>query len=108
MRLLSLLPNFVVGDFEPYEYFLKCCSDEAKQLYPALITHQADVATPQDRINLTNWVIQHHPAVNVLVNNAGVQRQINLVDETENWAERQVCLAFCYCYGVLAITKPGG
>jgi len=64
--------------------------EEAKKLHPALITHQADVATAEDRAKLAQWAISTYPKLNVLVNNAGVQRQVNLVDDIENWAERQV------------------
>ncbi len=41
--------------------------------YPELITKQCDVANALDREELANWVLQNHPEVNVLMNNAGVQ-----------------------------------
>jgi len=63
--------------------------DEAKAKYPALITVKADVATAGGRENLAKWVITNYPKTNILINNAGTFREPNLVDETDNWAERQ-------------------
>jgi len=63
--------------------------DEARQLYPSLIIHQADVATAEDRAKLAQWTIQNYPKLNILVNNSGIARQPNLSEDTDNWAERQ-------------------
>ncbi len=41
--------------------------------HPSLITKTADVSKAAHREELTNWVLQNHPEVNVLINNAGIQ-----------------------------------
>ncbi len=47
--------------------------DEIKERYPAIATRVCDVADAAQRTDLATWVLQHFPAVNVLINNAGVQ-----------------------------------
>lgn len=55
------------------------CGRRQERLYalgrkhPGLITRACDVSKAQDREALVNWVLQNHPEVNVLMNNAGVQ-----------------------------------
>lgn len=51
---------------------------EAQRQFPALITIVADVATPTGRTQLANWVKATYPALNVLVNNAGIQREFSV------------------------------
>ena len=46
--------------------------------HPGLITRAADVSKAADREALTAWVLQNHPEVNVLMNNAGVQLFANM------------------------------
>ncbi len=41
--------------------------------YPDLVTKKCDVANASDREELADWVLQNHPEINVLMNNAGVQ-----------------------------------
>ena len=59
---------------------------EAAKLYPGLITHQADVATAKQREELFTWAKNHYPDLNMLVNNAGIQRRINL-HEPLDWSK---------------------
>jgi|SRR5579875_1851262 len=40
---------------------------------PAIITKVADVADAQQRAALAEWILQHQPDVNILLNNAGIQ-----------------------------------
>ncbi|MGV3539736.1 MAG: SDR family oxidoreductase [Rufibacter sp.] len=63
--------------------------DEAKEKFPALHTIACDVAKEADRKALQAWVTQAFPNLNVLVNNAGVQRRINPVHQQEEWSETQ-------------------
>lgn len=44
---------------------------------PGLITHQCDVTDADDRSELLAFVDAHHPSLNALFNNAGVQRAVN-------------------------------
>lgn len=49
----------------------------ARTLTPALEYCVADVAIASDRAKLRDWIATQHPAMNVLVNNAGLQRRID-------------------------------
>ncbi|WP_201984688.1 SDR family oxidoreductase [Hymenobacter rubidus] len=63
---------------------------EAQQRYPGLITRQADVADASERAALVRWATTEYPALNVLVNNAGIQNRIQLAnDATTDWEERR-------------------
>jgi uncharacterized oxidoreductase len=59
---------------------------EAEKTVPGLITHQSDVATPQEREKLLAWAQKNHPDVNMLVNNAGISRRFSL-EEPVDWAQ---------------------
>lgn len=67
--------------------------DEAKAKHPRLHTMAIDVATADDRVKLFEHVTREHPHVNVLVNNAGIQRRFSLVDGAEDWRAVQQELA---------------
>jgi uncharacterized oxidoreductase len=59
---------------------------EAKTKQPEFYTHVADVATPAGRDGLAQWAVREFPALNVIVNNAGIQRRMRLA-EAEPWEE---------------------
>lgn len=67
----------------------KSTLEEVKQKYPQLHTYVCDVAKESDRVELFKWATSEFPDLNVLVNNAGIQRRISLVDNTEDWSEHQ-------------------
>ena len=52
--------------------------NDLRQKYPDLITRKCDVASAQDREELANWVLQNHPEVNILMNNAGIQLTLDM------------------------------
>ncbi len=52
--------------------------NQAKAQEPSLITWQGDLSTTADRERLFAWVSEHHPDMNVLVNNAGIQQWMSL------------------------------
>ncbi|MDP4084982.1 MAG: SDR family NAD(P)-dependent oxidoreductase [Bacillota bacterium] len=58
---------------------------EAKENFPELITKVCDVSNTVDRLALFDWVTINYPEVNVLVNNAGIQQRVNLLDATKDW-----------------------
>ncbi|GAA4313132.1 SDR family oxidoreductase [Nibribacter koreensis] len=66
---------------------------EAKQQHPTLHARVCDVAQEQERKELYNWIRENFPKMNVLVNNAGIQRRVNPVDTQEPWSETQQELA---------------
>lgn len=50
---------------------------EAQEQYPALHIRVCDIADEADRKRLVDWVTAEFSALNILVNNAGVQRDID-------------------------------
>jgi uncharacterized oxidoreductase len=57
--------------------------NDAKTKYPQLITHVCDVANADERVGLFEWASQSLPALNVLVNNAGIQQRYALQQQTD-------------------------
>ena len=57
---------------------------EAREKHPQIKTRVCDVAREAERRALFEWVCAEFPALNVLVNNAGIQRRIDLL-ESEDW-----------------------
>lgn len=54
---------------------------EAAKMLPGVITRQCDLAKPEERENLFQWVAQEHPDLTVLVNNAGIQQWMSIEDD---------------------------
>jgi len=50
---------------------------EAQERHPELHVRTCDVANDQQRTSLVEWTLSHFGGLNVLVNNAGVQRDIS-------------------------------
>ena len=59
---------------------------EAKEKHPRLNTYVCDVAEASERVKLFEWASGEFPALNVLVNNAGIQRRVALT-ESEEWEQ---------------------
>lgn len=51
---------------------------EAQSKYPQLDIRVCNVADPAERSALFAWVTETYPSLNILVNNAGIQQQIEL------------------------------
>ena len=51
---------------------------EAKEADPGFQTRVCDVSDPSERAELARWAAAEYPALNVLVNNAGIQRRVDL------------------------------
>jgi len=60
----------------------------AKERFPGLILHTCDVADARQRVDLVRWCTREYPAVNILVNNAGIQRRFSIRQEKE-WQRMQ-------------------
>lgn len=56
--------------------------DQTKKQLPQIHTFQSDVSDPQAIVLLYEQVIQRFPALNMLINNAGEMRKLNLNDST--------------------------
>lgn len=61
---------------------------EAQQQLPGLHIRVCDVALATERVALVEWARREYPQLNVLVNNAGVQRRFQLTEE-EDWEVRR-------------------
>ena len=66
---------------------------EARQQYPQLHIRPCDVGQASERIALFNWVRSDFPQVNVLINNAGIQRRMPLTGGSGDWSESQAEIA---------------
>jgi uncharacterized oxidoreductase len=64
----------------------------AAEAHPGLVTFQCDLAREEAREALADWLLDEHPELDVLVNNAGIQRRFRL-DEPEPWADTRAELA---------------
>ncbi len=65
---------------------------DAATAYPGLVTRVCDLAREDDRAALAEWVVREYPALDVLVNNAGIQRRVRLTTP-EPWVETRQELA---------------
>jgi uncharacterized oxidoreductase len=71
--------------------------EEARHRLPGIDFMQCDLTHSEDRQALFNWATQNYPGLNVLVNNAGIQRQIDLTQgeaellEGEDEVEINLC-----------------
>lgn len=68
---------------------------EVKEKHPNLHTRVCDVSQESERLELFYWAITEFPNLNVLVNNAGIQRRVKL-QEDEEWKKtrKEVAINF--------------
>jgi uncharacterized oxidoreductase len=62
---------------------------DAQQKYPQLHIRVCDVSKESERISLFHWVESEFPQMNVLINNAGIQRRVQLLEVKGGWSELQ-------------------
>ncbi|GAB3165773.1 SDR family oxidoreductase [Telluribacter humicola] len=76
---------------------------EAKQKLPQLHTRVCDVAKKAERQELYQWAISEFPHINMLVNNAGIQREIDFLtgaaelDDEESEIETNLTASIHLC-----------
>jgi uncharacterized oxidoreductase len=63
--------------------------EQASRELPGLLTVANDISRPEEREALAEHVRVHMPDLNVLINNAGIQRRISLASDQAAWPERQ-------------------
>jgi uncharacterized oxidoreductase len=63
---------------------------DVARTFPGLLTFVSDISSPQERIALAQHVESVLPGLNILVNNAGIQRRVSLAADTAPWAETQI------------------
>jgi uncharacterized oxidoreductase len=59
--------------------------EEAKVKHPQLTTYVCDVANADERISMFNWIANEFPRLNILVNNAGIQRRGLQLTQAQSW-----------------------
>ncbi|TKK68057.1 SDR family NAD(P)-dependent oxidoreductase [Ilyomonas limi] len=47
--------------------------EEIRRVNAGIVTKVCDIADAQQRVDLTEWIFQNYPEINILINNAGVQ-----------------------------------
>ena len=57
---------------------------QVKAQHPALHIRVCDVETPGEREELARWAVAEFPRLNVLLNNAGIQRSVSFTEQ-EDW-----------------------
>ena len=57
---------------------------EAQATHPGLKIRTADLAKESDRAALVKWTVGEYPRLNVLVNNAGIQRRVRIAED-DDW-----------------------
>jgi len=57
---------------------------------PAVVTRLCDLTKEEDRVSLYRWVVENHPDLNVLVNNAGVQNWMSPVKSATGGASPSI------------------
>jgi len=58
--------------------------EEVRTNNPAIHVRACDVAVADERVSLVDWAVREFPQLDVLVNNAGIQRRLDLA-KTEPW-----------------------
>lgn len=57
--------------------------------YPGKVFYKvSDAGNAADRVALLDWVVAEHDDCNALVNNAGIQRRVPLVQDDASWEDR--------------------
>jgi uncharacterized oxidoreductase len=56
-----------------------------------------DISSPKSRERLACHVRDLMPGINILINNAGIQRRVSLADDTSSWDERQAEIDTLLC-----------
>lgn len=64
--------------------------NRAKLAIPQLQTFQCDLAKADERIVFSNWIAQHHPDCNVLVNNAAIVHKSDFLTDDEILAKAEL------------------
>lgn len=75
--------------------------EEAKRRLPGISFLQCDLTKSEDRQALFRWATQEYPDLNVLVNNAGIQRQIDLTQGAEELLEGEDEVEINLCVPIL-------
>ncbi|NLR97782.1 SDR family NAD(P)-dependent oxidoreductase [Rhizobium sp. P38BS-XIX] len=61
----------------------------ARIVAPGVRTFVNDIGVADEREKLALYVQKHVPRLNVIINNAGIQRRLSLAEDMATWTERQ-------------------
>ncbi len=80
---------------------------DAQAAYPGLHTRVCDLAQAAERVRLAEWVVREFPGLNVLVNNAGIQRYPRL-DGPGEWAaaDEEIAINFAAPIHLCSLLVP--
>ncbi len=71
---------------------------------PALIIRQCDLADITQRRELYIFCVQNYPEINILINNAGIQREIDFRKGEEDWqGDSEVMINLDACFHLTAL-----
>jgi uncharacterized oxidoreductase len=82
--------------------------EAAKRLLPTLIIRQCDVGNLEERRNLYDFCLKNYPNINVLINNAGMQREINFLKGEAHYlnGDSEVTINLEACFHLTALFAP--
>ena len=85
----------------------------AKKKLPDLITRKCDLSKEEERKSLHKWITDNHDELNILVNNAGIQRMIDFKNGTADLlkyreldGEDEIDINFRACVYLTALFVP--
>ena len=58
---------------------------EAQRGNPDFVIKSCDISKAGERMELCEWLLAEHPGLNIVINNAGMQRRINLSRADKSW-----------------------
>lgn len=58
---------------------------EARIKHHGLFTRTCDISKEQDRLDLLHWMTDQFPSLNVLINNAGIQRDVDFTEGLDDF-----------------------
>jgi uncharacterized oxidoreductase len=61
--------------------------NETKQKYPSIHIRVCDVSKKNEREELSKWALTNFPELNILINNAGIQREVSFTSGSYNHEE---------------------
>jgi uncharacterized oxidoreductase len=63
--------------------------EKVKADFPKINVFKNDLENQTEREKLSSYIIENFPELDILINNAGIQRRISLAEDNANWQERQ-------------------
>jgi uncharacterized oxidoreductase len=81
---------------------------EAKRLLPQIIIKQCDIADIEQRRALYEFCITNYPEINVLVNNAGIQKEIDFTKGEQHYlqGDNEATINLEACFHLTALFTP--